>query len=243
MKPVLRENGTISSFCPDCGVLSNFTIHGNPIKITKAHVFKGKDCSFIFYHFHQCAGCGRGGISKAHSGADNWTKAGSDAIEFFFPFFRDVAPLPSGVPDDIVAEFREAELCASFGATRASSALFRSVLEKTLKANGYVKQGKNLRDLQSKIDEATKDGIITEARRKRAHDEIRVLGNDVLHDDWRIVTDDEVEAAHHYTQRILEDFYDERTEVEKILTAKGRIQAQPPSPQATTSQTSSPTVT
>src|SRR5262245_29571860 len=201
MKPVLKENGVISAFCSDCGVLSNFTLITAP-RVSQNHNFNGKAHSFIFYPCLQCVGCGRGGISKVHSGGDNWTATGD--LEWFFPFYRNVAPLPLGVPDDVVTEFREAELCASFKANRAQSALFRSVLEKTLKANGYVKQGKDLRDLQSKIDEAAKDGIITEARRKRAHDEIRVLGNDVLHDDWRIVTDDEVESAHHYTQRILE---------------------------------------
>jgi hypothetical protein len=238
MKPVMKENGVISAFCPDCGVLSNFTPVTAP-QVSQNHDFNGKGYSFIFYPFLQCVGCRRGGISKVHSGGDNWTTTG--VLEWFFPFYRNVAPLPPSVPDDVVAEFREAELCASFGANRAASALFRSVLEKTLKANGYVKQGKDLRDLQSKIDEAAKDGIITEARRKRAHDEIRVLGNDVLHDTWRIVTDGEVKDAHHYTQRILEDFYDERTEVEKILIAKNRIQAQPPSPQATTTPTTTST--
>jgi len=44
-----------------------------------------------------------------------------------------------------------------------------------------------------------------------------------LHDDWREITAAEVEAAHHYTQRILEDFYDNRSEVEKVLIAKKRI--------------------
>ena len=42
----------------------------------------------------------------------------------------------------------------------------------------------------------TTDGVITEARRKRAHEDIRSLGNDVLHEDWREVTDDEVEGSH-----------------------------------------------
>lgn len=114
------------------------------------------------------------------------------------------------------------------GQNRAASALFRSVLEKTLKANGYVKTNDpNLRDLQKRIDAA--DGVITDARRKRAHDDIRSLGNDVLHDDWRQVTDDEVENSHRYTQRILEDLYDDRTTVEAVLTAKNRLPA-PPQP-------------
>ena len=66
---------------------------------------------------------------------------------------------------------------------------------------------------------------MTEVRRKRAQDEIRVLGNDVLHDEWREVTREEFDLAHHYTQRILEDFYDDRPTVESALMAKGRIAA------------------
>ena len=139
--------------------------------------------------------------------------------------------MPKNVPLDIKKEFREAELCASSGANRAASALFRSVLEKTLKANGYTKSNdRSLVDLQKRIDAAANDGIITAARQKKAHDDIRSLGNDVLHDDWREVTDDEVEDAHHYTQRILEDFYDDRATVESLLRQAGKLQASAQSP-------------
>ena len=65
--------------------------------------------------------------------------------------------------------------------------------------------------------------MITAARSKRAHDEIRVLGNDILHDDWREVTEDEFELAHHYAQRIFEDLYDDRPSVQALLIGKGRL--------------------
>lgn len=142
------------------------------------------------------------------------------------------APLPGAVPDDIPNEFREAERCAAFGAIRAASALFRSVLEKTLNANGYTRgNDPSLRDLQKRIDAAAVDGVITDARRKKADDDIRALGNDVLHDDWRVVTPEEVEDSHRYTQRILEDLYDDRPTVEAVLIAKNKLPA--PSPPAT----------
>ena len=100
------------------------------------------------------------------------------------------------------------------------------MLEKTLKVNGYIKTNDpTLRDLQRRIDAAAADGVITDARRKRAHDEIRSLGNDVLHDDWREIKDDEVEDSHRYMQRILEDFYDDRPTVEAVLIAKGKLPA------------------
>jgi len=113
------------------------------------------------------------------------------------------------------------------GAYRAASALLRSVLEKILKANGYTTG-----NLQNKIDLAAGDGVLTAARQRRAHDNLRVLGNDVLHEPWRPVSAEEYEEAHGYGQRIIEDFYDTRTETEAILRAHGRlpVAAAPPGP-------------
>jgi hypothetical protein len=138
----------------------------------------------------------------------------------FYPRTIDTLPIPQHVPLGVQSEFREAELCASVGAWRAGSSLLRSTLEKTLAANGYDKGS-----LAARIDEAAVDGAITAARSKRAHEDIRVLGNDVLHDEWREVTQDEFDLAHHYAQRILEDFYDDRPSVEALLISKGRLKA------------------
>ena len=63
--------------------------------------------------------------------------------------------------------------------------------------------------LQKKIDEAAKDGVITAARKQKVHEDIRVLGNEVVHDEWREINEAEVETALHYAQRILEDLYDD----------------------------------
>jgi hypothetical protein len=104
---------------------------------------------------------------------------------------------------------------------KLSDAMFRSVLDKTMRANGY--KTKEARNLQTQIDEAASDGVITAARKRRAHDEIRVLGNDVLHDDWHAITLEDVEPAHHYVQRILEDFYDDRDSILKLLREAGRV--------------------
>jgi hypothetical protein len=96
--------------------------------------------------------------------------------------------------------------------------LLRSTLEKALKDSGY-KKGM----LAPRIDEAAADGVITTARAKRIHGDVRDLGNDVLHDEWREVTEDEVDLSHRYVQRVLEDLYDDRTSVEVILREKGRL--------------------
>lgn len=127
-------------------------------------------------------------------------------------------------------EFREAENDAAHGAYRSASAMLRSVLEKTLKKNGYDEvdiksgEGKSRKSnrLIDRIDAAAEDRVITETRQKRAHENIRVLGNDVLHDEWREVKEAEFEEAQKYTQRLLEDFYDDRPTVEDRLKAQGR---------------------
>jgi hypothetical protein len=103
----------------------------------------------------------------------------------------------------------------------------RSTLEKALKHSGY-----STGNLKTKIDEAASDGAITSARSLRAHEDIRVLGNDILHDEWRAISETEFEIAHRYTQRILEDLYDDRASVLKLLASKGRkpVDGQPPAP-------------
>ncbi|KVT00042.1 hypothetical protein WK47_26315 [Burkholderia ubonensis] len=50
-----------------------------------------------------------------------------------------------------------------------------------------------------------------------------MLGNDVLHEEWEPVSAGDVAAARQYAQRILEDFYDDRESVLKLLRAKGRV--------------------
>lgn len=166
------------------------------------------------YVLMKCVGCGRGGLATIY--ANHVVSEG--LLGSFFPSSIVHAKIPENVPPGIVAEYREAELCIAHEAHRAASALLRSALEKTLTANGYS-EGK----LYHRIEKAANDGVITSARKQRAHENIRVLGNDVVHDDWREVTGDEVEASHHYVQRILEDFYDDRATIESILRSKGRI--------------------
>jgi hypothetical protein len=142
-------------------------------------------------------------------------------LEDFYPEVKERLKLPNGVPSGIAAEFREAEQCSDAGCLRAAAALFRSVLDKTMKENGYKAVG----SLKSQIDAAASDGVITAARKKKAHDDIRTLGNDVLHDEWEEISSEAVEAAHHYCQRILEDFYDDRPSVTELLISAGRLQA------------------
>lgn len=210
----------VSAQCPNCHIVTAFGPRHVSAPVPGSYTYKGKAYSRAFHVFSQCVRCERGGLAVILDDGD----VANSVLESFLPPSIDAAIVPSLVPSDILAEFREAEKCASFGANRAASALFRSVLEKTLKANGYTtKSDPSLRDLQKRIDAAAADLVITDVRRKKAHNEIRSLGNDVLHDEWREVTDDEVQSAHRYAQRILEDFYDDRPTVEAILAATKRL--------------------
>lgn len=232
MKASLRS-GTyvISAKCPKCEAVTTFEPRQQVVGSGQPTDANGRTYARVLYQLCQCAGCQRGGVATIF---DNGTNPAGAYLDDFYPFSVDLAPLPSSVPADIKTEFREAEKCQGIGLNRAGSALFRSVLEKTLKVNGYTKgNDPALKDLQKRIDAAATDGVITQARQKKAHDDIRALGNDVLHDDWRAVADNEVEDAHRYMQRILEDFYDDRATVEAILVAKNRLPAPPPAPSTT----------
>jgi hypothetical protein len=224
MRPQLdNDTYSVSAHCPACHAITSFDAK-HTIPVNRSCEYKGDRYARVLYVFSQCARCSLGGLATVPDDGNPQ----SAVLASFFPVCADAAALPQAVPHDIQSEFREAELCGTFGANRAASALFRSVLEKALKANGYIKSNDpTLRDLQKRIDAAAADGVITDSRRKRAHDDIRSLGNDVLHDDWREVTEDEVELSHRYTQRILEDLYDDRPTVEAILIQKGKLAATP----------------
>ncbi len=220
----INDKGNIKARCPGCdGALSTFEwrTEKSPFgAVTQKIVDRLWDDCLLDYRLFRCAGCGRGGLGTVVYGAGPYPGQYRDLREFR-PEVKDRLPLPKGVPEGIAKEFREGEKCRDTGCIRAAAGMFRSVLDKTLRANGY-KKDKGI-SLAQQIDEAASDGIITEARKRRAHDEIRVLGNDVLHDDWQEVPADDVEAARHYSQRILEDFYDDRESVLKLLRKAGHV--------------------
>jgi len=224
----INAEGTITARCPGCkGALSSFewksaTAQHGVTFVPYRHFHNGD--GRIEYRLFRCAGCGRGGLGAIACGGVQYPNAIWELIRFY-PEVRERLPLPKDVPEGIATEFREGETCLESGALRASAAMFRSVLDKTLRANGYKE--KKGTTLEQQIDLAASDGVITQARRRRAHDEIRVLGNDVLHDDWQLVPEADVEAARYYAQRILEDFYDDRESVLKQLYDAKRLEAPP----------------
>jgi len=217
MKPIAEGYG-VKAVCPDCAAISYFDHSESSrelgyVLVNRPHKYEGRNFDRVHYKLLRCSGCGLGALATFH---DNGRLPA--VLESFYPRALNAARLPPEVPEGISREYREAEKCAAFEAWRAASALLRSTLEKTLKVNGYSKGS-----LQAKIDEAAADGVITSARRQKAHDDIRVLGNEVVHDEWREISETEVETALHYAQRILEDLYDDRPSVVKILVEKGRV--------------------
>lgn len=221
----INDQGTVRARCPGCrGALSSFewrtssgTLDGVPGG-TYRHVAWGD--GKLEYRIFRCAGCGRGGLGTIAYRGSTFPGVQRQLLDFY-PEARERLKLPADVPVGIQNEFREGEKCLENTALRAAAGMFRSVLDKTLRANGYKIKGGTT--LEQQIDLAASDGVITAARKRRAHEEIRVLGNDVLHDEWHEIAVEDVEAARHYAQRVLEDFYDDRDSVLRILREAQRV--------------------
>lgn len=224
----INESGNVVARCPNCsGAVSSFewqraTAGGwGAISVSAANYRE----SYLEYRLFRCAGCGRGALGLVGYGSSPYPGSIGRLYDFY-PESGERMDIPQQVPAGITAEFREAETCLESKCYRAAAGLFRSVLDKTLRTNGYKSEG----SLKAQIDAAAVDGVITASRKRRAHEEIRVLGNDVLHDDWTELTAEDVELAHMYAQRILEDFYDDRSSVEGLLTdAKRKFESVLPS--------------
>ena len=227
------DGNDVAAYCPICERTATFSSRykGNELgSFKKEFTVRPSYGSFLttkgVYTFQllRCAGCGYGGYAIIR-----YKEGEGYSIALFYPDEIYHAELPLAVPDDIKKEYREAERCMGFKAFRAASVLFRSALEKTLKVNGYVASGIiDKMKLYKKIEEAAADGVITRSRQRRAHDDVRTLGNDVLHEEYCEIKEEAAATAGHYVQRIFEDFYDHRAETEAVLIEKGRLAAKEP---------------
>lgn len=230
MTAKLTKNGCVIASCPNCEAKTTYEWRDqhNIYGIIQYKYLSPTTIEFVLY---KCNGCGWGGIGCVEHKQQDYKSAIANSKPILIGFYPNtVEPnkLPKEVPEGIRKEYREAEKCLKYECYRAAAGLFRSVLDKTLKHNGYANKNSSL---YHQIESAANDGILTDSRRKRAHDEIRVLGNDVLHDDWCPIELADVELARHYSQRILEDFYDDRPTVESQLIEKGRIKKEPEEPE------------
>lgn len=207
--------------CPGCeGAISRFlTTHSANGNGTNSYSDDRTPDGQLVHHLLRCAGCNRSGYAVVVKQDSRPNK-----LIDFYPFTIDREVLPSGLPLDLESEFRESEDAASVRAFRAATTLLRSVLEKTLKANGYDEG-----NLKQSIDAAATDGVITASRKRQMHQDVRRLGNDIVHDDWRPVDVDEFRLARRYVVWVLEDFYADRPTVEAELIEAGRLHAPPES--------------
>jgi hypothetical protein len=64
------------------------------------------------------------------------------------------------------------------------------------------------------------DGIITKARHRKAQ---RVLGHDIIDDEWHEPPRADLEALRRFTQRMLEDLYEDRAATVLMLQDAGRF--------------------
>jgi hypothetical protein len=144
-------------------------------------------------------------------------------LEAFYPSRLVPASLPQGVPEGVLRELREGELCAAGGAYRAGVAMLRSALEKLLAANGFTKKRDG--NLKGSIDAAAVVGVITTSDARAAHEEVRDRANAIVHKDWRDVSAAEWAEALRYLVRIADCFYGHRETARALLVEKNRIPA------------------
>jgi len=210
------ENNIVRAYCPECRAYSKF------VQAAGSSINRRPGGGRIneFFLFLECGGCARGAVAMVTT---SQSSSAHGYLQEFYPHAVESLDLPVGVPEGVVKEFREAEQCAAVGALRGACALLRSSLEKVLLENGYTKKDGRL---FHRIEKAAEDNVITGARRAGAQTAVRALGNDVLHEAWRVVEPEEYRAGHRYVQRVIEDLYDERDEVEKRLRELGRLKEQ-----------------
>jgi len=252
INPELTTNG-LTAYCPQCDAKSNFTTkdknhRGNQLSNFSCSILREEELAQFESHISQvdidiakvrqdsirasyqsceCLGCERGAMFKKYrfstlSNPNNQTTF----VAEFYPTTVQRYPLPRATPESLKFEFREAEKCLASNCNRAACAMLRSTLEKALKLNGYEdlnETGYDSMGLKNKITKASKDGVIHVARIKRAETDIKVLGDEVVHRDWREISTDEAMMVLTYTSQIIQDLYQDRDTVEGLLKEKGRI--------------------
>lgn len=212
----INEQGNIQACCPECqGALSTFEWNSKD-KIYGSVTINGI-ADNTCYRLYRCAGCGTGAMAIVRYAGKLWPGDTRQLLTFYSEAPERLA-LPRDLPQYFVQEFREAEKCLDAGCLRAAMGLFRSVLVKVLRANGY-KIDKNL-PLAAQLDAAAQEGIITRARHRKGQ---RVLGHDVIDDEWHEPPRVDLEALRRFTQRMLEDLYEDRPATVLLLRDAGRL--------------------
>lgn len=221
------SNNNVTAYCDVCKANSNFLYKDSNGKIFGS--FDSENSNLldsrvdsrygrIEYILVSCSSCKRGGLVELHY------HGGGYSFISFFPSPTGHTDLPKKTPSDIQAEFKSSENCVSIDEYRPAAAMLRSTLEKTLKKHGYEEWGlsDNLKNLSS-------DNILPRWLVKQNSEIVKILGDEILHGDWREVTTEEYRKAHHYVERLIESFYDDHASVIEDLQQRGRLEAKKPS--------------
>jgi hypothetical protein len=212
----LEKSKVVQGACGHCAAFVTFENKGTIQASYPASAATGQQQILDIWFLLGCPGCQRASLALVINSGRNQNGPETEVSEFY-PRVGPKASLPDGVPEEIEEELREAETCIAAGAPRGAAALLRSTLEKALNEDGYTETTLKKRGLKAKIYAAAEDGVLTQPRKVRAEAIVKSLGDEVLHNDWRELSDKEVADAHHYVQRILEDLYDDRETVKGIL--------------------------
>lgn len=212
----INEQGNIQACCPECqGALSTFEWNSKDKIYGSVTLAAGADSTC--YRLYRCAGCGSGAMAVVRYAGKIWPGDSRQLVTFHSEASERLA-LPRDLPQSVVNEFREAEKCLDAGCLRAAMGLFRSVIVKVLRANGYaIDRGL---PLAHQLDAAAEDGIITRARHRKAQ---RVLGHDIIDDEWHEPPRADLDALRRFTQRLLEDLYEDRAATVLLLRDAGRL--------------------
>lgn len=218
------KSKSFSTTCPSCQLATvsyEFVAEGKEF----GSVSRELDAAYLVGQLARCANCHTPGFALIKK----WKYGLERAPELidYRPRIPDALPLPKDTPKPILAEFREAEVCGSYGAHRGGVALVRSTLEKLLIINGYtdeaLKASQKPCNLFNRIELARNDGVLSAVHIDAAQNLVRTLGNDVLHEEWREVSNEEFLDVARYVQRIIEAFYDRRQIAEATLTLHERV--------------------
>jgi hypothetical protein len=190
--------------CPHCHILSHFTIGW-----TAEHYENENDPAESFTVFiEQCDSCGMPICGAYPPDAEE-----GDEIAWPTAVARTNYP---DVPTEIAGAAREAHQALAALAPRASVVMARATLEATAKDKGITKG-----NLDSKIEQLTKAGLISEDMKEAAH-EIRFAGNEAAHGDILAESISVGEATEivDLMDAILERVYQEPAKVARVRASR-----------------------
>lgn len=157
------------SRCPHCGVANPLLIPiSMPSGLSQLHIYEGANGERLLWAIYWCRSCAGVITMQAPQGF----LTGDSPIMKMFPATRDPA---ADLPGSARRYLKQAY--DSIGSPDAAVLMASSAVDAMLKTKGY-KEG----SLNSRINEARKDGLLTPDMSDWAH-EVRLVSNDTRHAD------------------------------------------------------------